>query len=138
MEHVGSRGERAEGVPGEEEAGDTGGSGRGTAVVRWVAPVNPVTGEADTRLCFLYADMWRRVLDPGDGGMENVVKLPDGPCLDYAEEVAPDVYDFVLTSVLSVVKRLDLRYEKSDEGGRRVEPVLGIASPAHLWIYTYM
>lgn len=30
--------------------------------VRWIAPVDPVTGETDIRLCFLYADMWRRVM----------------------------------------------------------------------------
>lgn len=35
-----------------------------TAPVRWVAPVDPITGEVDARLCFLYADLWRRVMSP--------------------------------------------------------------------------
>lgn len=40
------------------------------AVVRWVAPVDPVTGVVDSRLCFVYADLWRRVLSPEAGELE--------------------------------------------------------------------
>lgn len=40
------------------------------AAVRWVAPVDPVTGAVDTRLCFVYADLWRRVLSPEAGELE--------------------------------------------------------------------
>ena len=38
--------------------------------VRWVAPVDPVTGAMDTRLCFVYADLWRRLLSPEAGELE--------------------------------------------------------------------
>lgn len=89
--------------------------------IRWIAPVDPVTGEADTRLCFLYADMWRRLLDPGEDDLENFVVAGATGGLGvrgYGRTVAPEVYDAMLSSILSVVKRLDLRYETSDEGGR--------------------
>lgn len=88
--------------------------------VRWVAPVDPITGQADTRLCFLYADMWRRVLDPRREDLAPLVGVgvTVGLGSGYAEEVAPEVYDAVLSSVMSIVKKLDLRYETSDEGGR--------------------
>ncbi|CAN0544807.1 unnamed protein product, partial [Ectocarpus sp. 12 AP-2014] len=38
--------------------------------VKWVAPVDPVTGAVDARLCFLYADLWRRVVNPGSAELE--------------------------------------------------------------------
>lgn len=112
------------------------GNGEGTGGIgsssgpRWVAPVDPITGLADTRLCFLYADMWRRVLDPGKEGLEPLVGTllsgggdgrgggSSGAGGGYIQRVAPEVYDAVLSSVLSVVKKLDLRYETSEEGGR--------------------
>lgn len=50
---------------GFDEAGEP-----STAPVRWVAPVDPVTGAVDARLCFLYADLWRRVIDPGTAELE--------------------------------------------------------------------
>lgn len=108
-----------------EDSGGGYGEGSSPTVVRWVAPVDPITGEADTRLCFLYADLWRRVVDPG---MEDLEPLQawslEGAGHDeraaavYRERVAPQVYDAVIGSVLSVVQRLDLRYETSDQGGR--------------------
>lgn len=95
--------------------------GASFAGVQWVAPVDPLTGEADTRLCFMYAEMWRRVLDPQKDYLETLVALPEGLCRRYAENIAPVVYDCVLSSVLAVVKRLDLRYETSEESGRCVQ-----------------
>lgn len=50
---------------GFDEAGEP-----STAPVRWVAPVDPVTGAVDARLCFLYADLWRRVVTPGTAELE--------------------------------------------------------------------
>lgn len=97
---------------------------------RWVAPVDPVTGKPDTRLCFLYADMWRRVIDPGSSELEPLqawVFRGGAATADEGrvgaiqrERVAPEVYDAVLGSVLMVLKRLDLGYDTSEEGGRCV------------------
>ncbi|CAM9715044.1 unnamed protein product, partial [Choristocarpus tenellus] len=55
---------RATAMEGVEDVGP--GMARGVArgTPRWVAPVDPLTGETDTRLCFLYAEMWREIMDP--------------------------------------------------------------------------
>lgn len=50
---------------GVDEAGEP-----SDAPVKWVAPVDPVTGAVDARLCFLYADLWRRVVNPGSAELE--------------------------------------------------------------------
>lgn len=50
---------------GFDEAGEP-----STAPVRWVVPVDPVTGAVDARLCFLYADLWRRIVSPGTAELE--------------------------------------------------------------------
>lgn len=111
-----------------------GGNGEGSsgANARWAAPVDPDTGEADTRFCFIYAELWRRVVNPtmvdteflqawtavgaGRGMHEEELAV----AVLYRERVAPDVYDAVLGAVLTAVKRLDLRYTyDTPEGGGR-------------------
>lgn len=98
---------------------------------RWVAPVDPITGVADTRLCFLYADLWRRVVDPGTDGLEPLQawalgggrgRMELGVAALYRDRVAPEIYDAVLGAMLTAVKRLDLRYtfETPEEGSRCV------------------
>lgn len=108
----------------------------GSPIVRWVAPVDPVTGSADTRLCFLYADMWRRIVDPNTDDVEPLQGLEMAVCQDgitmtavgtvgvrYGELVSSEVYDGVLWGVLDAVTRLNLRYETSDENDRRAKSV---------------
>ena len=112
-----------------------GGSGEGSsgANARWAAPIDPDTGEADTRFCLIYAELWRRVVHPtmadleflqawtavgggrGAHGEEEEEEL--GVAVLYRERVAPDVYDAVLGAVLTAVKRLDLRYTYDTPGG---------------------
>lgn len=119
-----------------EESRSGVGEAAGSSIVRWVAPVDPITGSADTRLCFLYADMWRRVVDPDTGDVEPLQGLEMTVCRDgnmmtavgtvgvrYGELVSPEVYDAVLWGVLDAVKRLNLRYETSDENDRRAKSV---------------
>ena len=98
-----------------------------SAAVHWVAPVNPITGVADKRLCFAQADLWRRVLDPGADDLEplqawswrkGIQETAVG--VVYREVVAPEVYDAVVGSVLTIIKRLDLRYETPEESVRWV------------------
>eukprot|EP00752_Nemacystus_decipiens_P003549 g3275.t1 len=102
--------------------------------VRWVAPVDPVTGVVDTRLCFLYAHLWRRVVSPEPGELEPLqaweagaeARAGAGAAASvsgaYRDAVAPEVYDAVLGAVLTAVKRLDLRYTYGTpgEGGRPI------------------
>lgn len=96
---------------------------------RWVAPDDSATAAAESRLCFIYADLWRRVVDPG---MEEFEALQDffeageeeagtvvTVAVAYWERVAPEVYDALLGSLLTVVKRLELGYKTSDDGGGR-------------------
>eukprot|EP00903_Cladosiphon_okamuranus_P011333 g10683.t1 len=104
------------------------------APFRWVAPVDPVTGAVDTRLCFVYADLWRRVLSPEDGELEplqawGVARAEESRAgagssvlAAYRDVVAPEVYDAVLGAVLTAIKRLDLRYTYGtpEEGGRPI------------------
>lgn len=116
-----------------------GGNGEGSssgpgANARWAAPVDLDAGEPDTRFCFIYAELWRRVVNPtmadleflqawtavGGRGRGARDKEELGVAVLYREGVAPDVYDAVLGAVLTAVKRLDLRYTyDTPEGGGR-------------------
>lgn len=89
--------------------------------------VDAVTGEADKRLCFAHADLWRRILDPCEDDLESLQACSRSEGFQekgvggfYRGMVAPKVYDAVIGSVLLIIKRLDLRYETPDEGVRYV------------------
>ncbi|CAM9437887.1 unnamed protein product, partial [Discosporangium mesarthrocarpum] len=102
-----------------EGAGGTGveGEPRGWREPRWVAPVDPVTGEADTRLCFLYAEMWAEILHPSGEEADRLLRSFGGiQC--YKSMVSPVVYNEVISSVTTIIRRLDLRYSSSNEGSR--------------------
>lgn len=96
--------------------------------------VDPIAGEVDKRLCFAHADLWRRVLDPCADDLESLQACSwregfheKGIGGFYRERVVPEVYDAVIGSVLTIIKRLDLRYETPDEGVRcvtRGRPIL--------------
>ncbi|CAM9233124.1 unnamed protein product [Ectocarpus fasciculatus] len=115
---------------GVDEAGEP-----SDAPVKWVAPVDPVTGAVDARLCFLYADLWRRVVNPASAELEPLQAWEAVPRLGavaaavsgvsgvlYRDAIAPEVYDAVLGAMLTAVKRLDLRYTYGtpEEGGRAI------------------
>lgn len=107
--------------------GSSGGGSSSPANASWAAPVDPETGDADTRFCFIYAELWRRVIGPTLVDLEFLQAWTAGGrelgvAVLYRERVAPDVYDAVLGAVLTAVKRLDLRYTyDTPEGGSRYE-----------------
>ena len=70
--------------------------------------VNPVTGEQEFRLLYVYTSLWMELLSPSD--KETLQALSFSRNTEYNNTTAISIYDSLMTLVLKNVRKFDLTY----------------------------